>query len=415
MDHKNLMINSARLQQHIEELGQFGKLPNGGVTRFPYTDVEEQAKNYLIQIMKQASLDVRLDAVGNIIGRKQGRSKQTILCGSHFDTVRNGGHYDGCLGVLSAIEVLHTMHEQGLELHHSVEVIAFKNEEGNRFTTIMTGSRAICGRLEDTDLDAIDADGITLREAANQFHYPIESYLTCHYDFQNIIAFLELHIEQGSVLEKHHLPVGIVKGIAGLRRFHIAIHGISGHSGAIPMEDRIDPVQAFGEIATFIFQNIKKYSDAVATIGEIHTYPGSCNVICDHVTCSLDIRSLSILDMDVFMNEVDAFIQEWVDRGFQIEMKEIQNLAPALCDPMLMEFISDAIDDEHESKFTLMSGAGHDAMNFHGLCPMGMIFVRSALGYSHRPEEFTTIEDCTVASNVLFRTFVRLSKEKTCI
>lgn len=405
------MIKEERLQKHIHELGQFGKDPLGGTTRFPFTKEEEQAKEYVIRIMKEANLDVRVDAVGNIIGRRNGKTNTTILCGSHIDTVRNGGNYDGCLGVLSAIEVLHTMEEQHMELAYSIEVIAFKNEEGNRFTSIMTGSRAICDRLSEDDLQAKDANGITMLDAAHAFKYPIETYQTCAYNFQEVRAYLELHIEQGSVLEKHRLSVGNVKGIAGLQRYHITIYGVSGHSGAIPMQDRIDPVQAFSHISSFVFQAITKYEDAVATIGEIDVYPGSCNVICDHLTFSLDVRSLLMQDIIAFIEEVTSELQTLYTHGFTYEMDKIQSLLPALCDDKIQCYIEDALQKENLPSFSLMSGAGHDAMNFYGRCPMGMIFVKSEHGYSHRKEEYTKIEDCTKATNVLYHTLVRLSNE----
>lgn len=405
------MINQNRLYSHIEELGNIGKVRNGGVTRFPYTKEDEAAKAYLIQLMKDAHLDVHVDAVGNIIGKRSGKTKQKLLCGSHIDTVRNGGNFDGCLGVLSAIEAMQSMDEQGMIPGCDIEVIAFKNEEGNRFSTIMTGSHAICGTLTRQDIEAHDDDGITLREAAKAFGYAIDDYTTCAYDFNEIKAYLELHIEQGRILDKKQLSVGIVKGIAGLRRYVVTFFGESGHSGAIPMSDRLDPVTAFASFSTFIDHTIRKYPDAVATIGEIHTYPGSCNVICDHVTCSLDIRSLSMADILSFMNEVEMFLQLWKEKGFDIHIDETQVLAPALCDKHIKKIMSDVITQANLPVYELMSGAGHDAMNFYGHCPIAMLFVRSEHGYSHRPDEYTSKEDCAKACDILLQTMVKLSYE----
>ncbi len=403
------MIHQERLYRHIQELGMIGKTAEGGVTRFPYTDEDEQAKEYLIRIMEEAGLSVTVDAVGNIIGKVKGKTKQKLLCGSHVDTVRNGGNFDGCLGVLGAIEAVHCMREQHVIPGCAIEVIAFKNEEGNRFSSIMTGSRAICGDLQKADLEACDQDDIPLQKAAEKLGYPICEYASCAYDFHDVKGYLELHIEQGSILDDKQLPVGIVKGIAGLRRYTICIYGKSGHSGAIPMADRVDPVTAFGAISSFADRMIRKYPDAVATIGEIYTYPGSCNVICDHVSFSLDVRSLVMRDIESFIKELQEEFRAYEEKGFRIRMEETQNLEPALCDEHITEVIAQIMQLSQITPYYLMSGAGHDAMNFYGHCPIAMIFVRSEHGYSHRPDEYTSKTDCAIATDILFKTMINLS------
>lgn len=406
------MVNGERLYQHIHELGEIGKDKNGGVTRFPYTKDDELAKQYIISKMKEANLSVSIDAVGNIIGTKQGITNNRILCGSHFDTVKNGGNFDGCLGVLGAIEVLQSMHEQNIDLKDTIDVIAFRDEEGNRFSTGMIGSRSICGTFYKDDLLAVDEDGITLKRAANTIGYPVEEYASCAYDFQNVKAYLELHIEQGSVLEKNNHSVGVVKGIAGLRRFMISIHGVSGHSGAIPMEDRIDPVIAFSKVSLFMAQCIKKYPEAVVTTGEIYVYPGACNIISDHLTFSLDVRSLSMDDINAFMNEVMHYLERLKEEGYFYDVKETQCLNPALCDENIQMIMKNHNLELNSSSFSIMSGAGHDAMNFYQKCPVGMIFVRSKNGFSHRPEEYSSMCDCQMGATLLFHTLVSISNTK---
>lgn len=406
------MIQIERLYQHIHELGLIGQDIHGGVTRFPYTDADERAKDYIIMIMKEAKLDVHVDAVGNIIGRRNGNNQNVIICGSHIDTVKNGGNFDGCLGVLGAIEVLHTLHDQQVVLQDSIEVIVFKDEEGNRFSTGMIGSRSICGIFHKQDLQASDEQGITIQQAAHRLGYTIENYASCAYDFKKVKAYLELHIEQGSVLEKNQHSVGIVKGIAGLKRFDIAIHGVSGHSGAIPMLDRVDPVIAFSRLALFMNEHIKKYQDAVMTIGEIHVSPGACNIICDCLTFSLDVRSLCMNDIELFMHRVNAYLDSLLSDGFTYQIKERQHLQSALCDQHLQQIMRNHMIEMKNTSFSLISGAGHDAMNFYGKCPMGMIFVRSKQGYSHRPEEYSSMQDCADGATLLYNTLVSVSNRK---
>lgn len=403
-----MKINEQRLYKHMLELAKFGQNEDLSITRFPYTDVEEAAKNCIITYMKEAGLEVRVDAVGNIIGRKVGKRKDEpiIVCGSHFDSVKEGGMFDGCLGILSAIEVLQTMKENNLTLNQSIDVVGFKDEEGNRFNYGMIGSRAMNGLLKEADLMCEDQNHITIREAAKKYNYDIDHFATCVYKDKPQL-FIELHIEQGKVLEQRQMPIGIVEGIAGLKRYIITIHGESGHSGATPMLGRIDPVQAMSKLIQFINEKIMKYENAVATVGEIHTYPGACNIICDHVCFSLDVRSIKEQDLTCYVEEIELRIKEMEEQGFKVSMKQTQDIAPCLCDETYQAKWKEVFKELNCVSTTLISGAGHDAMSFSSTCPITMLFIRSQNGRSHCKEEYSSMQDCGMGTQALFNFLVK--------
>ncbi|MEG3040289.1 MAG: Zn-dependent hydrolase [Erysipelotrichaceae bacterium] len=403
-----MKINEKRLYEHIIELAKIGQNEDLSITRFPYTDVEEAAKQCIITYMKEAGLEVRVDAVGNIIGCKEGNNKDApiIVCGSHFDSVKEGGMFDGCFGILSCIEVLQTMNENNITLNQSVEVIGFKDEEGNRFNYGMIGSRAINGLLKEEDLMSEDQDHITIREAAKKYNYDIDNFATCVYK-DKLQVFIELHIEQGKVLEQRQMPIGIVEGIAGLKRYIITIHGESGHSGATPMVGRIDPVQAMSKMIQLINEKIMKYENAVATVGEIHTYPGACNIICDHVCFSLDVRSMKEQDLINYVEEIKSLVKEVEKQGFMISMEQTQDIAPCSCDEKYQAKWKEVFKELNYVPNTLMSGAGHDAMSFSSTCPITMLFIRSQNGRSHCKEEYSSIQDCGIGTQALFNFLVK--------
>ena len=360
-----MRINEKRLWNHIQTLGQIGKAEDGSVTRLSFTKEDEAAAFQLTEWMREAGLHVTIDACGNIIGTLKGAEPNLppVVCGSHFDTVKEGGIFDGCLGVLTGIEVLQTIREAGIQPQRSIMVIGFRDEEGNRFGYGMIGSRSICGKVEKDGLLSVDHKGITLAQAMTQAGYHPACYATCQ--LSSLEAFYEVHIEQADVLAAQNLSVGIVEGIAGLVRYTVTIYGRSAHAGATPMHRRHDPVTAMSRWILHMTQ-LAQQPHTVAPIGEIHTYPGACNIICDRVSFSLDLRSLD-----------DAVIQ------LEVCCKTLQL-------PILR----------------LASGAGHDCMNFQGICPTAMIFVRSQHeGASHSKEEYSTQKDCADGCQLLLEAF----------
>ena len=272
------MVQVERLWDRLMELGELGIQPSGGVTRFSFTEVEQEAKRLVASYMEEAGMHVREDAVGNLIGRRDGRREDmpAVLIGSHIDTVPHGGKFDGALGVLAGIEVAQTLNEQQIELDHPIEVIAFTDEEGSRFGLGMIGSRAIAGTLTPDQLQQTDQDGITIMEAMKQSGLNPENIGEAKREPSTVKAYVELHIEQGRVLEKAGLPAGVVSGIAGPFWTKWTISGEAGHAGATPMDGRKDPLMAAAEIMQFMEEEAKKHPATVATVGQTIGQTGWC-------------------------------------------------------------------------------------------------------------------------------------------
>ncbi len=396
------MINEQRLWQHIETLGQVGKNEDGSITRWPFTPEDKQAETLLVQWMQEAGMEVEVDYVGNVIGTYAGSdvSLLPIVCGSHFDSVRCGGMFDGCLGLLAGIEVVATMKQQHYQPLRTIKIIGFKDEEGNRFGCGMVGSKSIAGVLQEEDFQSVDEAGITLYDAMQQMGYQPECYKQCQF---SIHAMYELHIEQASVLEQHQVGVGIVDGIAGLVRYTMTVKGKSNHAGATPMAYRNDPVVAMSHWIVEMTEWAKQHEPLVLTVGIIETAPGACNVICDHVTYSIDIRSLNpkqLQQVESVMQKCNTKLSEQYGVGF--DMQKEDEIAPCPCDQERVKHIQQVCEKQNIAYRKVMSGAGHDSMNFKEVCPIVMLFVRSQNGYSHRKEEFTTLQDCTQGTQLLY-------------
>lgn len=403
-------INADRLWQHIEELGCIGRQADGSITRFPFTREDRKAQTLIGRYMKEAGLTVQTDAAGNLIGRwtEAGcEEKAPVLTGSHYDTVLNGGRFDGTLGVLGAIEAVQTMKEAGIRPKRPICVIGFKDEEGNRFGYGMIGSKSVCGIAREEGLQSADQDGISLREAMTGYGLKPEQIGSCR--IAPVKAMLELHIEQGKVLENHKKQIGIVDGIAGLVRYRIEIAGESGHAGATPMTDRKDPVVAMSRWILKVTALAESRPSCVATVGSIRTFPGTCNIIADHVEFTLDLRSIHETDIREIMEQMQAesrMLEQ--ELGVQIACYLEQQLAPVLCDDSIKAALQQICAAHDIPHMHLMSGAGHDSMNFKEVCPVGMIFVPSKGGYSHRKEEFTSKADCAVGAQVLMELLTQL-------
>lgn len=403
-----MKIQSKRLWQHIQVLGQIGQNKDGSVTRLAFTDEDEQAALQIRNWMEEAGLEVSVDACGNIIGKLEGSQPELppLVCGSHFDTVSQGGMFDGCLGVLAGIEALQTMTEEGYQPRRTILVIGFRDEEGNRFGYGMVGSKSVAGIFQPEGLQAMDEDEHTLQQIMNQRGYTPQDYISCRL---HPYAYFELHIEQASVLEEQNVPVGIVEGISALHRYTITVYGKSGHAGAIPMAQRCDPVPVMCQWITGITELAKEYPSTVATIGSIQTTPGVCNTICDHASFSLDIRSLKNETLEEILGKMRAR-EEHLPAGIRIEWKLEQILTSCICEEAFQTDIEQICQEEEIPAVHLVSGAGHDCMNFKGVCPTSMIFVRSADGASHKKEEYSTSSDCAAGCQILYRMLAKHSQ-----
>jgi len=410
-------INAVRLWQRLMELGEIGKQDSGGVTRFSFTEEERRAKDRVISYMKEAGLAVREDSAGNVIGRREGADPlaPAVLTGSHIDTVPHGGKFDGALGVLAAIEALQSMEEKGIATDHPIEVVAFTDEEGSRFGFGMIGSRALAGTLRQEDLERHkDERHLSIADAMRAAGYDPDRIGQAAKDPRQVKAYVELHIEQGSVLERHRLPVGVVSGIAGPLWLQFTLTGQAGHAGATPMNMRRDPLRAASEWMNWIYREAGKYPNAVATVGKIGAAPGGVNVIPEQVEFTLDLRDID----EAARNALESSIQEYGNRvcsSHQVELaiRTLQRVAPAPCSPEIMAAIEAACRKAGmEQPLTLPSGAGHDGMQFRSRWPIGMIFVRSREGISHSPKEWSSQEDCGAGAEVLYHTLLQLANER---
>ena len=407
------MIDGERLWRRISDLGEIGREEGGGVTRLSFTDEERAAKDRVASYMEEAGLSVYEDAVGNLFGRREGLNVQApvVLIGSHVDSVYNGGDFDGPLGLLAGIEVLHAMEEQGIETEHPIEVVAFTDEEGVRFSFGMIGSRALVGKLTPEDLrNYEDGDGVSIESAMRAYGLDPERVAEAARPEGSVKAYVELHIEQGEVLENEDLPAGIVTGIAGPLWLRFVLEGEAGHAGATPMNLRRDALAAAAEIIGLIEAAAAQTPTTVGTVGQLDLEPGGINIIPGRVRFSLDLRDID----EGFRDRVEGRILEGAEeacrrRGVGLEIEALQRLPPAPCSDLVNGAVKSACERLGIRPHALPSGAGHDGMQLTDLCPMGMIFVRSKNGISHNPDEWSSKEDCAVGADVLYWTVLDLA------
>ncbi|MDQ7092642.1 Zn-dependent hydrolase [Desulfosporosinus sp. PR] len=407
------MINKERLYNRIQELGQIGKNETGGVTCVALSREEKEAMNLVASYMRQAGLDVRMDAAGNLIGRKEGLNPQApvVMTGSHIDTVYNGGMFDGRLGILGGIEVLQTMNEQGIVTLHPIEVYAYRDEEGTRFSTGYSSARCLMEIRRPDIFDHTDREGISIGQALRDIGIDPERVYEAVLPPGYAKAHVELHIEQGKVLESRNLSVGIVTGICCQSRGRFAIKGEAGHAGATPMNLRRDPLVAAAEIIQVVETEAAKTGTAVATVGKINAHPGGVNIIPGQVEFSIDVRDQTSAIRDAVLDAIYLQAKEICNRRkVELEFKVFnKDSVPKLCDADMKIVISGACETLGIPVFELPSGAGHDSGSFADFCQMGMIFIRSRDGISHSPKEWSSIEDCSDGANVLYQTILKLA------
>ena len=409
------MVDGGRLWERLGELAEIGRHEEGGVARLSFTPEERQAKELVASYMREAGLAVREDGAGNLFGRREGKNPgaPAVLVGSHVDSVMNGGNFDGPLGVLGGIEVLQTMQEEGVETERPVEVVAFTDEEGARFSLGMVGSRALTGALSQEDLRHEDREGVSIAAAMRKAGLDPAGVGGAARSPGSLAAYLELHIEQGKVLEGEGLPVGVVTGIAGPVWLRLSLSGEAGHAGTTPMGARRDALAAAVEVVRIVEAEASATGSTVGTVGQIEARPGGINIIPGRVELSLDLRDIDEAVRDRVEGRIRARAGEaCVLRGVGLEFGELQRLPPAPCSEEIRASIAAACEGEGIRPFSLPSGAGHDGMHVAELCPMGMIFVRSRDGISHNPKEWSSREDCEAGCKVLYSTVLDLAIRK---
>jgi allantoate deiminase len=407
------LIDGERLWRRISDLGEIGKQEGGGVTRLSFTDEERAAKDRVALYMEEASLSVYEDAAGNLFGRREGIDPDlpAVLIGSHVDSVYSGGNFDGPLGVLAGVEVLHTMEQQEIETEHPVEIVAFTDEEGVRFSFGMIGSRALAGKLTPEDLTSYrDDNGVSIAEAMRACGLDPEKIGEAARPEDSIKAYVELHIEQGSVLENENLPVGIVMGIAGPVWLRFYLEGETGHAGATPMNLRHDALAAAAEIMNIVEREAAKTGTSVGTVGQLEVEPGGINIIPGKARFSLDLRDIEEGVRDRVEGRILKEAEETCRRrGVRLQIETLQRLAPTPCSDLVRSAAERACEKLGIRPHALPSGAGHDGMQLTDLCPMGMIFVRSKNGVSHNPDEWSSQQDCAVGADALYWTVLDLA------
>lgn len=397
-----------RLRADIDAIA-VNTLPGDGITRLPYTSYEHAAKEYLRGRMEEIGLHTHYDGVGTLIGRLEGTdpSLPAIMTGSHIDSVVNGGKYDGISGIVCGLEALRQMKENGYCPRASIELIVFTGEEGSRFSGGLISSRAMMGLTTKQELeDSCDENGLTLREAIVAAGYSADLAAS---RLPAKKAFLELHIEQGPILEHERIQIGVVKSIVGNQRLDMTIRGSAGHAGSTPMALRSDALVS----ACTIIERLDAYTKAcgdgtVATIGKMRVLPGGFNIIPGEVTFSLDIRSRDLKILADMVNFIQRTAEEMTHLyGTQWQLKSYYIKEPVDMLPALQEMIRESARELGLTQMDIYSGAGHDAMVIGPYVPTAMIFIPSKNGLSHRPDEETPIEDLVRGTQVLLSTLLK--------
>jgi allantoate deiminase/N-carbamoyl-L-amino-acid hydrolase len=355
--------------------------------------------------MEDAGMTVHVDAVGNVVGRyaAAGAGARTLVTGSHYDTVRNGGKYDGRLGVLLPVALVRQLHARGERLSCDLEVIAFSEEEGVRFRSTFLGSSAVAGSFDAALLDALDADGVTLRAALEAAGHDPAAIPAIARDPASLLGFVEVHIEQGPVLLERGLPLGVVSAIAGSSRYVVELSGVAGHAGTTPMAMRRDAAAAAAEIVLLVERRCSGNGSLVGTVGQLEVPGGSVNVIPGSCRLSLDIRAgddaLRLAAVDEILAGISAICAR---RGIQEKLWKLLEIDAVPCAPRLMDGLGAAIERAGLPRFDLPSGAGHDAMRMASLLEVAMLFVRCGNGgISHNPLETMSADDADIAGRVL--------------
>ncbi|MFC3418650.1 Zn-dependent hydrolase [Salinicoccus hispanicus] len=396
---------SERLHARILEISKIGRTENEGAKRMGYSEEESQAKHKVIEWMQEIGMQVRKDGAGNVFGTYKGAdSSKVFMAGSHLDTVPDGGHFDGAAGVLTALEIVTLWHEAGYKPKYDFEVVIFSDEEGSRFSSGLTGSRAFMGMIEETELDKYrDPDGQTFDEVISNIGSDRQQFLTAEGPSKQIAMYAEIHIEQAKQLEQKDLPVGIVSGIAGATRTKITFRGAAGHAGSTPMTERKDALVKASEFISTLPEVAKGISEtAVATVGKMNVSPGGVNVIPGEVELVVDARDINEDSQSQLIKAVADHANDVVNNSdITVETDLTTRILPIPVDTEVIRNMEASFKRHDLLPIHLPSGAGHDAMSIGTQFPITMLFVRSIQGISHNPEEFTHIEDLTKAVKVL--------------
>ena len=412
------MIDAKRFERNFNAISEFGALKGGGLTRLAFSKEDLEAREFLINLIEKNGFKLKIDNVGNIFAiYDEGcdADAKPVCVGSHIDSVPNGGFYDGTLGVMAGLEALSSIKEAGIKLKRPLWLINFSCEESSRFKTATIGSKIISGKLSQQRLHELkDEDGISLFEAMSAAGFKPQNLDEAILKENSLHAYLELHIEQGPVLERSSISVGVVSGIAAPIRFEITIQGKADHSGATPMNMRSDALLAASHIIIAANKFAKNKKTAVATVGYVHAKPGVLNVVPGEARLGVDLRDIDKASLEELNLELRNFVGELSrELKFSYEIRELSSDEPVKLSEHAINLLEDEAKKLGIKTLTLPSGAGHDAMNLTKLASsVGMLFIPCVDGISHNTKEAINFKDAVTATKILTNALIRLSNEE---
>jgi N-carbamoyl-L-amino-acid hydrolase len=404
-----LRIDGDRLRQRLDALAEVAPIEGGGNCRLALTDADRAGRDLVVGWMRDLGLDVGIDGIGNVVGVRAGAiDGPPVMCGSHIDTVRTGGRFDGNYGVLAGLEVIETLAERGIETHRPVAVAFFTNEEGARFPPDMMGSLVYAGGLPlEEALDTVGIDGARVGDELARIGYV--GSLPCPGAPPH--AFVELHIEQGPVLEREGCEIGVVEGVQGISWQELTIGGQSNHAGTTPMRFRHDAAYVAASITTFVRELTREIGGAqVGTVGSVELTPNLVNVVASVAKLTVDLRNTD----EHALRDAEARLADFVERaaaaeGVTYQRRTLARFEPVSFDPRVVDLVEATAKRFGATTMRMPSGAGHDAQMLARVCPTAMIFVPSAGGLSHNPAEFTEHEHLTLGADILLHTMSALA------
>lgn len=406
-------VNQQRLQQTLEKLSEFGRNAEGGVTRLGFSEADLAAREYVMGLMRQAGLDVRVDPAGNIFGRRPGSANLPVLLfGSHIDSVPHGGNFDGDVGSMGALEVIRALNEHKVTTRHPLEVVIWTNEEGHHFGKGVFGSAAAAGLLGPDVLDRRDDRGDTLADWLRRYGQDPARFAEARIRPGSVAGYVELHIEQGAVLDEAHIPIGVVEGIVGINWWTCTARGFANHAGTTPMNRRQDALAAAARAALAVREEVRaEPGRQVGTVGYMKVEPGARNIIPGRVEFPVELRDLDAEKIQRMWIRIERRFAEIArEEKVTLECTPLSSDQPARTDARFRQAIREASRAAGLATMDLPSGAGHDAQNVARFAPMGMIFVPSRGGISHSPKEFTPWEQVANGVEVLYRTVLLLDE-----
>jgi len=402
-------VDGGRLEQRLKDLSRFGANPQGGVSRVAFSPADVEGRAFAMEMMRAAKLEVRVDPVGNIFGRRPGLRADAapVLFGSHIDSVPEGGNYDGDVGSMSAIEVAHVLEEKGYRNRHPLEVVIWCDEESG-----LTGSRGFVGDIAPEELERPARTGTVRAENIRRLGGDPARLAAAGHAKGSVAAYLELHIEQGGTLDAAGVPIGVVEGIVGIHHYEVTVRGFANHAGTTPMDKRRNALLAASEIVLAVDRIVRaRPGRHVGTVGRLSVRPGAPNVIPGEVAFTVELRDLRTETIESLWSAIETEARAIAPRqGCTLDYVLRPPDRPALSDARMRAILTSAADELGLGHLSLPSGAGHDAQELARIAPMGMIFVPSVGGISHSPKEYSRPADIANGANVLLQAVLRLDQ-----